>query len=84
MFHFTYVLENEKDGRLYIGTTTNLKKRLGLHKQGNVKSTKNRRPLKLVYFEACLDKKKAQRRERYFKTGFGREFLKQRVVSSVG
>jgi len=79
MFFFTYVLRGKKDGRLYIGSTSNLEARIKLHNQGGVKSTKNRRPLELVYYEACLSKQKAERREKYFKTGYGRGFLKNRM-----
>jgi len=44
-----------------------------------VHATKNRRPLKLVYYEACKSREKAIAREKYFKTGFGRRFLKNRI-----
>ncbi len=79
MFYYTYVLRSAKDKLLYIGFTTNIEERLKSHNKGEVESTKNRRPLELVYFESCLDKRKAQVRERYFKTGFGRGFLKSRI-----
>jgi len=77
--YFTYVLLSERDGKYYIGFTDNLVKRIKEHKQGLVKSTKDRRSLKLVYYEACLSKEKALKREKYFKTGFGRRFLKSRI-----
>lgn len=77
--YYTYVLLSINDGKLYIGFTKDLKKRIELHNCGDVKSTKNRRPLKLIYYEACLDRYKAIKREKYFKTGFGRRFLKDRI-----
>lgn len=46
--HYTYVLPSEKDGRFYIGTTSNLKIRLKQHVQGRVSSAAYRRPLHLV------------------------------------
>ncbi len=76
---YTYVLESKRDGKLYIGFTDNLKRRFDEHNNGLVKSTKNRVPFKLVYYEACNDKDKALKREKYFKTGFGRGFLKNRI-----
>ncbi len=79
MFYYTYVLESLKDGKLYIGFTADIEGRLKAHNHGEVESTKYRRPFKLVYFEGCLNKKMAEKRERYFKTGFGRKFLKGRV-----
>ena len=76
---YIYVLKSTKDNKLYIGYTENLKVRFNQHNEGRVESTKNRRPLQLVYYEACLDKQKALNREKYFKTGFGRRFLKDRL-----
>lgn len=72
MYFFTYVLKSKKDGRLYVGSSSDIKQRLKAHNEGNVESTKNRRPFELIYFEACRSKQKAEARERYFKTGFGR------------
>ncbi|MBI3379994.1 GIY-YIG nuclease family protein [Candidatus Gottesmanbacteria bacterium] len=77
--YFTYVLQSKKDNKYYIGSSSNLIERFKSHNQGNVKSTMHRRPFVLVYYEACLSKKKAEDRERYFKTGFGRGFLKNRA-----
>ncbi|MBI2337723.1 GIY-YIG nuclease family protein [Candidatus Daviesbacteria bacterium] len=78
-FYYTYVLKSIKDGKLYVGATSVIKQRLKDHNDGLVESTKSRRPLELVYFEGCTDKHKAFRREQYFKTGFGRRFLKDRI-----
>ena len=77
--YYTYVLRSRRDGKLYIGFCSNLKKRVKEHNVGKVTTTNLRRPFELVYFEACLDKDKAVKREKYFKTGFGRRFLKSRV-----
>ena len=79
MFFYTYVLLSQKDNRLYIGSTENLVRRFKEHNKGLVDATKNRRPLTLIYYEACTNKVKAQKRELYFKTGFGRGFLKNRI-----
>lgn len=76
---YTYVLKSKKDHKLYIGYTNDLKKRFEKHCNGLVESTKLRRPLELIYYEACLDKEKAVKREKYFKTGFGRRYLKSRI-----
>ena len=56
-----------------------LKKRFDEHNKGLVTATKGRRPFILVYYEACLIEEKAIKREKYFKTGFGRRFLKERI-----
>ena len=62
---------------LYKGSTENLEKRLKQHNSGKVKSTKGYRPWVLVYHEQFGSRQEAYERERYFKTGAGREFLKK-------
>lgn len=79
-FYYTYVLKSERDGKLYIGWSDDLKPRLDKHNQGLVEATKNRAPLELIYYEACLSKEKAIKREKTLKTGFGRKYLKNRLV----
>jgi putative endonuclease len=79
MFYFTYVLLSLRDKKYYIGHTDNIKLRLARHNDGRVLVTKDRRPLKLMYFEGCLNRLEAIKREKYFKTGFGRRFLKSRI-----
>ena len=79
MFYFTYVLASKLDGNLYVGFTNDLKARINRHNKGEVHATKNRRPLELIYYEACKNKENAIKREKYFKTGFGRRFLKERI-----
>ena len=76
---YVYVLESEKDGNFYVGYTKDLKKRLKLHRQGKVSSTKDRRPLKLIYYEASRNQKDAVHREKYLKTSYGKRYLKNRM-----
>jgi len=78
---YTYILQSQKDGKNYIGFTKNLKLRFEQHQKGLVESTKNRRPLKLIYYEACLIQGDATKREKYFKTHYGKMFLKKRLKS---
>jgi len=79
--YYTYVLQSEKDGNFYSGFTKNLKLRFDQHYKGQVESTKDRRPIKLIYYEACLKEEDALRRERYFKTYNGKRFLHKRLKS---
>ncbi len=64
-----YILKSERDEKLYIGSTKNLERRILEHKNGKVKSTRNRLPLSLVYKEYFASKVEAQNKERYFKGG---------------
>jgi putative endonuclease len=78
---YTYVLLSKKDNKLYTGYTKNLKLRFEQHNRGLVESTKNRRPLILIYYEACLNKKDAINREKYLKTFYGKMFVGKRLKS---
>jgi len=78
-FFYTYILRSEKDGKNYVGYTKDLNLRFEQHQKGYVESTKYRRPLKLIYFEACLNQQDALKREKYFKTHYGKMFLKNRL-----
>ncbi len=79
--YYTYVLQSNQDSKFYTGFTKNLKLRFEQHNKGNVESTKDRRPFKLIYYEACLDQKDAIKREKYLKTFHGKMFLKRRLKS---
>ena len=81
--HYTYVLMSEADGRFYIGTSGDLRERLKLHETGRVRSTAYRRPLKLIYYEACLSPDDAYRRERFLKTGKGGRYFRNRLATSL-
>jgi putative endonuclease len=80
-FYYIYILKSKKDNKLYVGYTNNLKSRFEQHSKGQVSSTKDRRPLELIYSEACLDKHDAMHREKYLKTYLGKQFLKNRLKS---
>jgi len=78
-FYYTYVLKSLRDNELYIGWADDLKERVDNHNKGQVNATKPGLPMKLIYYEACLSKENAMKREKVLKTGFGRKFLKNRI-----
>ena len=79
--YFTYVLLSKKDMKFYTGYTKDLKLRFEQHNKGNVESTRERRPLELIYYEACLSQEDALKREKYLKSYHGKMFLKKRLKS---
>ncbi len=79
--NYSYVLLSKKDTQFYIGSTGDFRKRVRQHNQGQVRSTAFRRPLRLIYYEGCLNGDDARRRERYLKTRRGGRYLKQRLAS---
>jgi len=76
---YIYILKSKKDSRLYTGFTSDLRKRLKDHKNGNVGSTKNRRPLELIYYEAYKLKSNAILREKFLKTTKGKLQLRKQL-----
>lgn len=74
---YTYILFSHKDKGFYIGYSTDLKKRLSEHARGEVTSTKDRRPIKLIHYEYFISKQDAKTREKFLKSGFGRSQMKK-------
>jgi len=74
---YTYILQSLKNKLLYIGYTTDLKKRFRGHNDGRSLATKPFRPYKLVFYEAFLDRKDAKNRELYLKSGWGLRSVKK-------
>ena len=77
--YYTYLLRSAKDQQYYVGFTRDLKTRFEQHAKGQVESTRDRRPLTLIYYEACLSETDALRRERYLKTYHGKMFIRKRL-----
>ncbi len=74
--NYVYVLKSKKDKKRYIGLTNDIDKRLQEHNSGRVVATRFRTPFELIYFEKYENRSEAAVREKFLKTGKGREFLK--------
>ena len=74
--YYVYILQSERNGKLYKGVTDNLKRRLREHNSGNSTFTSQNGPWKLIYYEAFTDKTNARREELFLKSGKGRERIK--------
>ncbi|MCX8015698.1 MAG: GIY-YIG nuclease family protein [Patescibacteria group bacterium] len=83
---FVYAIQSLKDGKLYIGISQNPQKRLKQHNSGMTPSTKGRRPFILVFEEACENRLEARQKEKFYKSGYGRELLKLKIQqrNSIG
>lgn len=77
---YVYVLHSAKDEGLYIGYSTNLRKRVAQHKAGAAFATSYRTPWKLIYYEAYLEPADATGREVFLKSGSGRKFLMKQLT----
>ncbi len=73
--YYTYLLLLSNN-KIYAGYSADLKIRIREHSQGKVKSTKNYRPLQLIFYEAFISQKDAERREKYFKSNKGKKMIK--------
>ncbi len=76
---YVYVLMSLTDKGFYIGCTNDLRNRIRAHRCGEVKSTEGRLPVQLIYYEACLSKVDAFKREKYLKTTYGRRYIRNRL-----
>lgn len=76
--YYTYVLKSLKDNQLYIGSTQDLKRRFSEHQSGKVKSTINRTPFELLFYEAYQARSVALRREKYLKSSDGHKDINKR------
>jgi putative endonuclease len=82
--YYVYVLLSLKDNKLYTGFTSDLRRRFDEHAEGLVSSTKHRRPLKLVYYEAYANESDARSRETYLKSGGkAKTDLKKQISESI-
>jgi putative endonuclease len=77
--YYVYILHSLKDKEFYTGYTENLERRINEHNLGYEKATKNRLPLRLIYFEAYINKKDAKGREEFLKSGSGKRYLKKQL-----
>lgn len=75
--YYVYILKSLTDGKLYSGYTADLRKRFADHNKGEVLSTRKRRPFELIYYEAYLNQQDATAREKFFKTQWGRNYLRR-------
>ncbi|MFO0703375.1 MAG: GIY-YIG nuclease family protein [Patescibacteria group bacterium] len=78
MFYYTYILQSQKNKNLYIGYTSDLRKRLAEHNSSKSQATKPYTPYKLIFYEAFLNISDAKNREEYLKGGYGR-----RTINSI-
>ena len=80
MMIYVYAIKSKKDGRIYVGMTDNIERRLKEHNSGKTKSTKGFIPWELIYEVEMENRENARVREKYLKSGFGKLFLKNLIL----
>ncbi|MFN8211950.1 MAG: GIY-YIG nuclease family protein [Bacteroidales bacterium] len=80
MAYTVYAIKSSLDDRIYVGFTGNIEIRLKEHNFGRTKSTKGFRPWVLIHQESVETREEARSREKYLKSGSGKEFLKNKYL----
>jgi putative endonuclease len=83
MSFYSYVLRSSKNGILYKGSTQNLEKRLQTHNSGKVKFTSKNIPWELVISEEFSTRSEAVKREKWYKSGVGRDWINSKLQPSI-
>ena len=81
--YYVYILKSQKDFQFYTGLTKDVSRRLQEHNSGQVKPTKGRRPLMVVYTEQVATLSEARNREKFFKTGSGRLYRDKMLKTNI-
>lgn len=75
--YFVYILQSLSTGEFYKGLTDNIERRLHEHFNGRSPTTRTRLPLKLIHVEIYASRYEARKAEKFFKSGYGREVIKE-------
>jgi len=75
--YYVYALKSIKRKYIYIGITDNIQRRFNQHQSGNNKTTSAYRPFKIILIEKFKNRLEARKREKYLKSGMGREWIKK-------
>ncbi len=81
--YYIYVLKSIKNNDVYVGYSTDLKRRFSDHNKGFVRATRPNRPWLLVYYEAYKEKRDATKREKQLKMHRAKEDLKKLLRFSL-
>ena len=73
---YVYAIKSITRNYIYVGLTNNIERRIAEHNNGENKTTKSYRPFIKIYAEECISRQAARLREKYLKSGIGKEFLK--------
>lgn len=81
--YYVYLLQSERDDKIYTGYTEDLKRRVKQHFNGDVHTTHRMGEIRLVYYEAFINKKDARERENYLKTTKGKRTVRLMLKNTL-
>jgi putative endonuclease len=73
---YVYAISSLIKNYIYVGMTKDVETRLVRHNKGREKTTKPYAPFRLIYTEVCANRVKARVREKYWKSGIGKQKLR--------
>ena len=79
MDYYVYAIYNQDKSYIYVGLTDNLQRRINQHNKGYNRTTKPYKPFKILTTEKFGNRKEARKREKYLKSGCGKEYLKKLI-----
>ena len=74
--YYVYAIKSLVKNYIYVGMTNDIERRVLEHNSGKNKSTKAYKPFILIHKEQFETRIEARKREKYLKSGIGKEFLK--------
>ena len=77
--YFVYAIKSINRNYIYVGMTNEVERRFDEHNTGKNKTTRPYKPFKLFYSEKFRTRTEARKREKYLKSGIGKEFLKSLI-----
>ena len=80
---YIYVISSQARRYMYVGLTNNLRERLVTHRNGYNKTTKPYRPFRLIHFEKFSTRLEARKKEKYLKSGIGKEWIKKNCINFI-
>ncbi len=81
--YYAYVLITNCESFFYKGLTNDIERRLKQHLSGQVGTTRSKLPVKLIFVQICQDRTEARKLEKYLKSGFGREIIRE-IAEQIG
>lgn len=83
IMYFVYILRNKSRSFLYTGYSSDIERRIESHNVGNNRTTKKYLPLELIYYEAYCNESDARKRERFLKSGRGRDVIRKQLDNTL-
>ena len=75
--YYVYAIKSEPRNYIYVGLANDPKRRIKQHNDGKERTTRPYKPFNLILLERFNSRLEARKREKYLKSGIGKEFLKK-------